>query len=69
MGGKFIGSFIGFLPADNPRLAILVIIDEPAGSHYGAVVAAPTFHEVAKRSLAYLGIPPTQVAKAMRAAP
>lgn len=60
--GKYIGSFVGFVPGDNPKLAILVIIDEPQGGHYGSVVAAPTFREVAKCSLAYLGIPPTQVA-------
>jgi len=68
-GGKFIGSFVGFVPADNPKLAMIVILDEPSGAHYGAVVAAPTWCEVAKRSLAYLGIPPTQVAKAVQAAP
>jgi cell division protein FtsI (penicillin-binding protein 3) len=65
--GKFVGSFIGFVPADNPKLAILVVIDEPTAGHFGAVVAAPAWCEVAKRSLAYLGIPPTQVAKALQA--
>jgi len=65
-GGKYVGSFVGFVPADDPKLAILVIMDEPQGGHYGAVVAAPTFREVAKRSLAYLGIPPTQMAQATR---
>jgi cell division protein FtsI/penicillin-binding protein 2 len=64
--GKYIGSFVGFVPADDPKLAILVIMDEPQGGHYGAVVASPTFREVAKRSLAYLGIPPTQMAQATR---
>ena len=68
-GGKYVGSFVGFVPADDPKLAIIVIIDEPTAGHYGAVVAAPAWCEVAKRSLAYLAIPPTQVAKAVQAAP
>ena len=62
--GKFIGSFLGFVPADDPRLAIIVVIDEPTGSHYGAVVAAPAFRQVALQALSYLNVPPTAVAQA-----
>ncbi len=57
--GKAIGSFIGFVPADNPRFTILAIIDEPQGSHYGGVVAAPVFREVGLRALSFYNIPPS----------
>lgn len=63
--GKYIGSFVGFAPAEDPRIAILVIIDEPQGSHYGGVVAAPVFRDIARRGLAYLGMPPRLLAQAM----
>jgi cell division protein FtsI (penicillin-binding protein 3) len=50
-----IGSFVGFLPAKNPRLTILVVIDEPQGSKYGGVVAAPAWKEIAQASLSHVG--------------
>ncbi|MDD2734288.1 MAG: penicillin-binding protein [Desulfuromonadaceae bacterium] len=55
-----IGSFVGFVPADKPKLTIVVIIDEPQGIKYGGVVAAPAFRGIAQNSLAYLKIQPTQ---------
>jgi cell division protein FtsI (penicillin-binding protein 3) len=58
-GSKRIGSFVGFIPADKPKLTIVVIIDEPQGSKYGGVVAAPAFRSIAMNSLAYLKISPT----------
>jgi len=57
---KFIGSFIGFLPADDPKVAILVLMDEPKNSHYGGVVAAPVFHEIACKALLMLDVPPSK---------
>lgn len=51
---RFVASFIGFVPAEAPRLAIAVTLDEPRGLYYGGVVAAPVFREVAVSSLAYL---------------
>ena len=45
---KRIGSFVGFVPADHPRAVILVLIDEPATSSYGGVVAAPVFRNIAE---------------------
>ena len=54
---EFISSFIGYAPADAPRLVILVMIDNPKGLHWGGVVAAPVFREIAKKSLRYLNIP------------
>ncbi|MEI6702317.1 MAG: penicillin-binding protein, partial [Deltaproteobacteria bacterium] len=58
-----IGSFVGFVPADNPKLTIAVIIDEPQGIKYGGVVAAPAFRGIAQNSLAYLKIQPNQQTK------
>ncbi len=55
---KFIGSFMGFVPAENPKLAILVVIDEPKGIPYGGVVAAPAFRAIASRSLQYMNVQP-----------
>lgn len=55
---KYVSSFIGFVAADNPELAILIAIDEPAGEFYGGAIAAPVFKEIATQSLAYLEIFP-----------
>lgn len=55
---KRIGSFVGFVPADKPKLTIAVIIDEPQGIKYGGVVAAPAFKGIAQNTLAYLKITP-----------
>lgn len=57
---KFNSVFIGLVPADNPVLAITIIIDESKGAIYGGVVAAPIFREIAAQSLRVLGYyPPT----------
>lgn len=54
-----IGSFIGFVPADDPELAIVVVVDDPQkGSRYGGIVAAPAFAEIGRESLRHLGIQP-----------
>jgi len=53
---KFYASFIGFAPADNPRLAIVVVFDEPHPYHYGGVVAAPVFKQIAEKSLKYIEV-------------
>ena len=58
-GAGRIGSFIGFLPADDPVLAIVVSVDEPRkGSRYGGIVAAPAFAEIGEEALRYLGVEP-----------
>lgn len=57
---KAVSSFMGFLPADNPEFAVLIIIDEPQGIPYGGTVAAPIFKEVASQIIRYLNIPPNQ---------
>jgi cell division protein FtsI (penicillin-binding protein 3) len=53
---RWLSSFVGYLPADRPRLVIAVSIDEPQGNHFGGVVAAPVFKRIAEASLDYLGI-------------
>ena len=57
---KRTASFIGFVPADDPKLTILVIIDEPKTSPYGGVVAAPPFRSIAAQSLCYLNVAPAK---------
>ncbi len=56
---KFVASFTGYVPADRPRLVILVVVDEPKGSQYGGTIAAPVFKEIAEATLRYLGVPPS----------
>ena len=56
--GKYYASFVGFLPADKPKLCILVAVDEPQGDYYGGLVAAPVFKAIAGRAASYLGIAP-----------
>jgi cell division protein FtsI (penicillin-binding protein 3) len=51
---RFMASFVGFAPAEDPQLAIAVTIDEPRGMYYGGVVAGPVFKNVAQDSLKYL---------------
>jgi cell division protein FtsI (penicillin-binding protein 3) len=55
---KFVASFMGFAPAQNPRLLAAVIVDQPQGDIYGGSVAAPAFGEIAEFALGYLGVPP-----------
>jgi len=51
---KFFATFIGFAPEENPRLVIVVVVDEPYPSYYGGVVSAPVFKEIAEESLKYI---------------
>lgn len=53
---KYISSFIGFAPADNPQIIGIVIIDEPSGIYYGGTIAAPVMKELYENVLPYLGI-------------
>ncbi len=55
---RYTALFTGFAPQKNPELAVLVVIDEPKGSHYGGVVAAPAFKTIMSESFHYLKIPP-----------
>ncbi|MDR3457642.1 MAG: penicillin-binding protein 2 [Verrucomicrobiae bacterium] len=59
VSGKYISSFIGFFPADNPELCISIVMDEPKEyGYYGGKVCGPVFREVAERCASYLNIPP-----------
>jgi cell division protein FtsI (penicillin-binding protein 3) len=55
---KFIGSFVGFAPVENPSVVIIVVIDEPAGAYHGGDVAAPIFREIAEQILPALSVAP-----------
>ncbi|MGH2973555.1 MAG: peptidoglycan D,D-transpeptidase FtsI family protein [Solirubrobacterales bacterium] len=58
---KFIASFVGFAPANNPRLLVAVVVNDPkGGNYYGGTVAAPAFRDIANFALPYLEIPPDQ---------
>lgn len=54
---RWLASFVGFVPAHDPRLVISVVIDEPILAHYGGVVAGPVFRRVGEASLRHLGVP------------
>lgn len=52
--GKYISSFLGFAPANHPKILGLVLIDEPQGTYYGGVIAAPVMAEIFQNVLPYL---------------
>lgn len=54
--GKYISSFVGFAPANDPKVVALVMIDEPEGVYYGGTIATPVVAEVYENILPYLGI-------------
>ncbi|HHW26890.1 MAG TPA: PASTA domain-containing protein [Firmicutes bacterium] len=56
--GKYLAWFIGFAPANDPKVALLVMIDEPKGAYYGGQIAAPVFSGVMRDVLRYLEVPP-----------
>lgn len=56
--GKYISSFLGFVPAEDPQITMLVSLDEPEGEFYGGAIAAPVFKEIASQILPYLGVFP-----------
>ncbi|MCU1265370.1 MAG: peptidoglycan synthetase FtsI [Acidobacteria bacterium] len=55
---KYVASFVGFAPVSNPAVVIIVVIDEPAGSHHGGDVAAPVFREIAEQILPDMNVAP-----------
>ncbi len=63
---KFTASFVGFVPAEKPRLVIAVVLDEPTIGHYGGDLAGPVFRRVAEASLRYLGVTPRGASKGMQ---
>jgi cell division protein FtsI (penicillin-binding protein 3) len=55
---RYTSGFMGFAPAEEPKLVLLVVIDEPQGNNYGGVVAAPIFKAVMEKVLPYLHVIP-----------
>ena len=55
--GKYISSFIGFVPAEDPQLVAMCIIDEPVGVYYGGTISAPVIKQLFENILPYLNIP------------
>jgi cell division protein FtsI (penicillin-binding protein 3) len=67
---RHLSSFVGFAPADAPRIVVGVFLDEPKGDVYGGTVAAPAFREVVEYGMKMMGIPPSgPVAEVLAAAP
>ncbi|HIS57286.1 MAG TPA: peptidoglycan glycosyltransferase [Candidatus Fimimorpha excrementavium] len=58
--GKYISAFMGFAPADDPQVIGLITIDEPVGTYYGGIIAAPVMAEIFDNVLPYLGIEKTE---------
>jgi cell division protein FtsI (penicillin-binding protein 3) len=56
--GKYTASFVGFVPVERPRLAMIVVLDEPTEGYYGGEVCAPVFRDIASQVLRYLRVPP-----------
>ncbi len=56
--GRYVASFAGYLPTGDPRVLIVVTVDEPANAIYGGAVAAPAFSNLAKFAVAHLKVPP-----------
>lgn len=55
---KYTASFVGFVPVERPRLAMIVVLDEPKEGYYGGQVCAPVFRDIARQILRYLRVPP-----------
>ena len=64
---RYVASFAGFAPVDNPEIACVVSIDEPVGAHLGGSVSAPVFARVVSDALRVLGVPPENDPQSMLA--
>jgi cell division protein FtsI (penicillin-binding protein 3) len=63
---RHVASFIGFAPAENAQVTVLVVIDEPRAQIYGGAVAAPVFKKIAQTALNYLNVPPRPATERLR---
>jgi cell division protein FtsI/penicillin-binding protein 2 len=61
--GEYEATFVGMVPAANPRLVVLVTVDEPQLAIFGGVVAAPAFAQIAGFDLQYLEVPPDRAVR------
>jgi cell division protein FtsI/penicillin-binding protein 2 len=67
--GRYVTSFVGFMPADDPRFALLVLLDDPTakqGETFGGTVAGPVFSRIAQKAARYLDLRPTEVIPSQR---
>lgn len=62
---KYIASFVAYAPAENPRICVLIMVDEPKGAYYGGTVAAPSVREIIRKTLQYLEVEPLKLKMAM----
>ena len=62
----YMASFVGFLPADEPEIGLIVVVDEPQPFHTGGVVAGPAFSKIAAQAVRYLEVPPDSFRLASR---
>jgi cell division protein FtsI/penicillin-binding protein 2 len=63
MSGRYVTSFVGFMPADDPRFTLLVLLDDPTakeGEVYGGTVAGPIFSRMAEKAARYMDLKPTE---------
>ncbi len=60
MAGKYVSSFVGFAPSENPKIVGLVLIEEPKGRYYGGEIAAPVFSRVVSQALGILRVAPEE---------
>ncbi|PCJ61220.1 MAG: hypothetical protein COA79_06475 [Planctomycetota bacterium] len=58
---QHVGSFIGIAPINNPKIVVLVVLDDPLGKGYGGTVAAPAVKLIIENSLQYLNVPPDKI--------
>ncbi len=54
---RYVSSFVGFVPADDPKLALIVAVYEPQGGSYGGIVAAPVFRRIIENTFSYMDVP------------
>lgn len=62
---RYMSSFAGFAPAKNPKVVVVVVIQEPQGQHFGSIVAAPVFSKIMSATLRILDIPPVAIHRAL----
>lgn len=55
---RYIASFVGFGPVEDPQIAALIVIDDPVGAYYGGEIAAPVFNDIMTSVMRYLNVPP-----------
>ena len=58
----YVATFAGFVPAENPQVSAIVVLDEPTKGYYGGQVAAPVFADVSRYALRLFRVPPPSVA-------